>query len=61
MGIICHEENASSSRPWVPRSQKQMGMSAQEIQIDNFCREVMVILNKVTPQNMDILLDKMDN
>jgi len=60
MGILCTDDEISP-RPWVPRSQKQMGMSAQEIEVDNFCREVMNTLNKVTPQNFDTLLDKMAN
>ena len=60
MGILSPEDDAFA-RPWVPRSQKQMGMSAQEIEIDNYCRELMNMLNKATPQNIDILLDKMAN
>jgi len=60
MGILCSDDEISP-RPWVPRSLKQMGMSAEEVEVDNFCREVVNTLNKVTPQNYDILLDKMAN
>ena len=58
MGVLC-QEDVESARPWVPRSQKQMGMSITEIEVDNYCREVVAILNKVTPNNLEILLDKM--
>jgi len=58
MGILCPAEDAG---PWVPRSQKQMSMTAKEIEVDNYCREVLNNLNKATPQNVDSLLDKMAN
>ena len=44
---------------WLPRSEIQMGMTVEQIRVDNYCREILQILNKVTPQNIDILLDKM--
>lgn len=44
---------------WLPKSQKQLQMTAEEIQVDNYCRDVLQIFNKATPQNIDSLLEKM--
>ena len=57
MGVLC-EEDEHPKKLWLPRSEKQLHMSTQEIQVDNFCRRLVDVLNKVTPQNMDTLLDK---
>jgi len=44
---------------WLPKSQKQLQMTAEEIRVDNYCRDILQILNKATPQNVDTLLEKM--